>query len=183
MTGAAVGFGVIVRSADLLLTAVATVAMASSDDAAADSGRGVSLDYFLGLATHLLDEDLIGRLNIGVPFCSHRCGDGESRDRVWLTGQEEEGCLLCAGINLVLLPFQRHQLELRENKSCEQRRPKEREIIAVKCHYRPRIRRLQGIDPRRSGSASNAQPPAIGPGVSRMSEIKSQKKSKNNALP
>jgi hypothetical protein len=43
-------------------------------------------------------------------------GDGESRDRVlWLTGQEEEGHLLRVGINLVLLPFQRHQLELREN--------------------------------------------------------------------
>ena len=112
---------------------------------------------FLGLATHLLDKDLINSLNIGVPFCSHCYGDGESHDRVWLTGQEEEGCRLGAGINLVLLPFQRHQLELRENKSCEQRRPKEREIIAVKCHYRPRIRRLQGIDPRRSGSASNAQ--------------------------
>ncbi len=54
---------------------------------------------------HLLDKDLIDSLNIGVPFCSHPRGDGESRDRVWLTGQEEEGRLLCMGINLVLLPF------------------------------------------------------------------------------
>jgi len=37
---------VIVRSAGLLLAAVAAVARASRDDAAADSGRGVSLDLF-----------------------------------------------------------------------------------------------------------------------------------------
>jgi len=38
--------------------------------------------------------------------CSHRGGDGESGDRgVWLTGQEEEGHLPRAGINLVFLPF------------------------------------------------------------------------------
>jgi len=37
---------VILRSAGLLLAAVATVARASRDDAAADSGRGVSLDLF-----------------------------------------------------------------------------------------------------------------------------------------
>jgi hypothetical protein len=54
----------------------------------------------LGLAAHLLDEDSIGSFRIRVPFCSHRCGDGESRDRVWLTGQEEEGRLLGAGIYL-----------------------------------------------------------------------------------
>ena len=36
---------------------------------------------------------------------SHRGGDGESGDRVWLTGQEEEGRLPRAGINLVFLPF------------------------------------------------------------------------------
>ncbi len=100
---------------------------------------------------------MIGSLNIGAPFCSHRRGDGESCDRVWLTGQEEEGRLLGVGINLVLLPFRRHQLELRGNRYREQRSPKKREIIVVKCHYRPCIRRLQGIDPRRSGSASNAQ--------------------------
>ena len=43
-TEAAAGFGVIVCSAGLLLPAVATVARASRDDAAADSGREVSLD-------------------------------------------------------------------------------------------------------------------------------------------
>ena len=36
---------------------------------------------------------------------SHHGGDGESGDRVWLTGQEEEGRLPRAGINLVFLPF------------------------------------------------------------------------------
>ena len=46
-TEAAVGFGVIVCSAGLLLAAVATVAIASRDDVAADSGREVSLDLFL----------------------------------------------------------------------------------------------------------------------------------------
>ncbi len=45
-TGAAARFGVIVCSASLLLAADATVARVSRDDAAADSGRGVSLDYF-----------------------------------------------------------------------------------------------------------------------------------------
>ncbi len=54
---------------------------------------------------HLLERDLIGSFQIRVPFCSHRGGDGESRDRVWLKGQEEEGRLLGAGINLVFLPF------------------------------------------------------------------------------
>ena len=87
----------IVRSAGLLLAADATFARASIDDAAADSGRGVSL----GLAAHLLDEDSIRSFRIRVPFCSHRSGDGESRDRVWLTGQEEEGRLLGAGIYLI----------------------------------------------------------------------------------
>ncbi len=59
-------------------------------------------------------------------------------------------------INLVLLLFLRHQLELRENRSCGQRSPKERETIVVRRDYRPRIRRLHGIDPRWSRSASNA---------------------------
>ncbi len=45
-TGAAARFCVIVRSAGLLLAADATVARASRDDVAADSGRGVSLDLF-----------------------------------------------------------------------------------------------------------------------------------------
>ena len=60
---------------------------------------------FLGLTAHLLDEDSIGSFRIRVPFCSHRGGDGESGDRVWLTGQEEEGRLLSRGINLVFLSF------------------------------------------------------------------------------
>ncbi len=47
-TGAAVGFGVIVCSAGLLIAAVAIVAKAGRNDAAADSGQGVSLDLFLG---------------------------------------------------------------------------------------------------------------------------------------
>ena len=100
-TGAAARFGVIVRSAGLLLAADATVARASIDDAAADSGRGVSL-------AHLLDEDSIRSFRIRVPFCSHRSGDGESRDRVLLTGQAKKkraGRLFGAGINLVFLPF------------------------------------------------------------------------------
>ena len=94
-------------SAGLLLAADATVARASRDDAAADSGLGVGIIGFivLGLAAHLLDEDSIRSFQIRVPFCSHCSGDGESRDRVWLTGQEEEGRLFCAGINLVFLPF------------------------------------------------------------------------------
>jgi hypothetical protein len=42
-----------------------------SDDAAADSGRGVSLDlFFLGFTAHLLDEDSIGSFRIRVPFCA-----------------------------------------------------------------------------------------------------------------
>jgi len=45
-TGAAARFGVIVCSAGLLLAADATVARASRDDAAPDSGRGVSLDFY-----------------------------------------------------------------------------------------------------------------------------------------
>ena len=53
----------------------------------------------------LQDEDSIGSFRIGVPFCSHCSGDGESRDRVWLAGQEDEGRLLSVGINLVFLPF------------------------------------------------------------------------------
>ncbi len=57
---------------------------------------------------HLLDEDLISGLNIGVPFCSHCSRDRESCVRICLTGKEEEGRLLCAVINLVLLLFQRH---------------------------------------------------------------------------
>ena len=61
--------------------------------------------YFLGLTAHLLDEDLIGSFRIRVPFCSHCGGDGESRDRVRITGQKEEGRLLGTGINLVLLLF------------------------------------------------------------------------------
>jgi len=44
--GAAARFGVIVRSAGLLLAAVAAITRASRDDTAADSGRGVSLDLF-----------------------------------------------------------------------------------------------------------------------------------------
>ena len=60
---------------------------------------------FLGLTAHLLNKDSIGSFRIRVPFCSHRSGDGESRDRVWLTGQEEEGRLFGAGINFVFLPF------------------------------------------------------------------------------
>jgi len=64
-TKAAVGFGVIVRSAGLLLAAVATVARASRDDTAADLGREVSLDFiFLGLTAHLLDDDSIGSFRI-----------------------------------------------------------------------------------------------------------------------
>jgi len=55
----------------------------------------------LGLAAHLLDEDSIGSFRIRVPVCSHRGGDGESCDRVWLTGQEEEGRLLGAGISCI----------------------------------------------------------------------------------
>ncbi len=125
MTGAAVGFGVIDRSAGLLLAAAATVAKASRDDAATDSGRGVSLDLiFLGLTTHLLDKDSIGSFRIRVPFCSHCGGDGEYRVRVWLTGQEEEGRLLGAGINLVLLPFLKTSLELRENKVLRTQKPR-----------------------------------------------------------
>ena len=67
--------------------------------------RSIIEFIFLGLAAHLLDEDSIGSFRIRVPFCSHRGGDGESLDRVWLTGQEEEGRLLGAGINLVFHPF------------------------------------------------------------------------------
>ena len=48
MTGAAVSVGKIVLSTGLLLAAVATVARASRDDVAADSGGGVSLIYFFG---------------------------------------------------------------------------------------------------------------------------------------
>ena len=98
--------GVIVRSAGLLLAADATVARASRDDAAADSGREVSLDLFFWDSRRTCwTRILISSFRIRVPFCSHRSGDGESRDRVWLTGQEEEGRLLGAGINLVFLPF------------------------------------------------------------------------------
>ncbi len=60
---------------------------------------------FWGLTTQLLDEDLIGSFRIRVPFRSHHDRDGESGDRVWLTGQEEEGRLLSGGINLVFHPF------------------------------------------------------------------------------
>ena len=42
------------------------------------------------------------KLRIRVPLCSHRSADGESGDRVWLTGQEKEGRLPRTGINLVL---------------------------------------------------------------------------------
>ena len=47
-TGAAVGFGVIARSASLLLVAVATVDRAGSDDAAADSDEEYHWIYFCG---------------------------------------------------------------------------------------------------------------------------------------
>jgi hypothetical protein len=52
---------------------------------------------------------------------------------------------------------------------------KERETIAVKPHYQTLLPRLQGIDPRRSGSAHNAQP-----GVSIDVEIKSRKTNLEN---
>ncbi len=63
-TGAAVGFGVIVRSAGLAI--LAKVARASSYDAAADLGQGLSIFgfIFLGLAARLLDKDSIRGLNI-----------------------------------------------------------------------------------------------------------------------
>jgi len=78
----------------------------------------------LGLTAHLLDEDSIGSFQIRVPFCSHRSGDGESRDRVWLTGQEEEGRLLGAGINLVFLPFEDIALIERELGPTDEEVPK-----------------------------------------------------------
>jgi hypothetical protein len=104
-TGAAARFGVIVRSAGLLLAADATVARASRDDAAADSGRGVSLDlFFLDSRCTCWTRIQSAASESEYPFALIG-GDGESRDRVWLTGQEEEGRLLGAGINLVFLPF------------------------------------------------------------------------------
>ncbi len=43
-----------------------------------------------------------------VSFCSHGSRDWESCVRICLKGQEGEGRLLCAVINLVLLPFWKH---------------------------------------------------------------------------
>ena len=75
--------GVIVRRAGLLLAADATVASASRDDAAADSGREVSLDLFFGTHGAPAGRGFDRSFRIRVPFCSHRSGDGESRDMVW----------------------------------------------------------------------------------------------------
>jgi len=64
----------------------------------------------LGLTAHLLDEDSISSFRIRVPFralIAAGMESLESGDRVWLTGQEEEGRLPRAGINLVFLPFER----------------------------------------------------------------------------
>ncbi len=47
--------------------------------------------------------------------------------------------------------------QLKENGSRGTMSPGERETIAVKCHYRPRVARLWRTDPHRSESANNAQ--------------------------
>ncbi len=105
-TGAAVGFGVIVRSAGLLLTVVATVAKASRDDMAADSGRGVSLDLFLGDSRCTCWTRIRSAASASeYPFALIAAGMERLVTGVLLTCQEEEGRLLRAGINLVLLPF------------------------------------------------------------------------------
>jgi hypothetical protein len=61
---------------------------------------------FLELTVHLLDKDLIGGLDIRVPFCSYGIGDQESGGRIFLAcHEEEEACLFGIVMDLVLLPF------------------------------------------------------------------------------
>jgi len=55
---------------------------------------------------YLLDEDSISSFRIRVPSCSHQSGDGESRDRVRITGQKEEGRFLARASTLYSLLFE-----------------------------------------------------------------------------
>ena len=93
----------IVRSAGLLLAADATVARASRDDAAADSGRGVSLDLFFW------DSQCTCWTRIRLA-----ASESEYPFALITTGMEilvtEFGFLARAGIYLVFLLFHRHRL-------------------------------------------------------------------------
>ncbi len=91
---------------------------------------------------HLLDEDSIGSFRIRVSFCSHRGRDGESGDRVRLTGQKKRATFLARASTLYSFLFEDITLIERELGPTDAEAPEKRETIMVKRHYRPRVTRL-----------------------------------------
>ena len=94
----------IVRSTGLLLAADATVVRASRDDAAADLGRGVSLDLFVWDSRRTCWTRIRSAASESeYPFALIAAGM-ESLVTTGFgsrTGQEEEGRLLGAGISCI----------------------------------------------------------------------------------
>ncbi len=90
----------------LLLAADATVARASSDDAAADSGQGVSLDLFFWDSRRTCWMRIRSEASASeYPFALIAAGMESLVTGFGSQAREEEGRLPRAGINRVFLPF------------------------------------------------------------------------------
>ena len=100
----------IVRSAGLLLAAVAAVARASRDDAAADSGRGVSLDLFFWDSRRTCWTRIRSAASASeYPFALIAAGM-ESLVTGFGSQAKKKRAAFLARASTLFLPFRRHRL-------------------------------------------------------------------------
>jgi hypothetical protein len=134
---------VIVRSAGLLLAADATVARASSDDMAADSGQGVSLDLFFWDSRRACWTRIrLAASASEYPFALIAAGMESLVTGFGSQVRKKKAPFLAWASTLYSFLFADIAQIERELGPTDAEAPEKRETIMLKHHYRPRIIRL-----------------------------------------